>query len=148
NYAPLFFKSCAKNPSINWLIVTDQRIDDRALPTNVSVRVTTFPRLKRQIDDCMGIDTALRSPYKLCDFKPAYGVLFADDVAGFDFWGHCDMDVIFGDLRRFITKDILNTYDKVLIHGHLSLYRNCEAANHYFQLTAPGVHFKDVFVSP
>jgi hypothetical protein len=145
--ADLFFRSCAANPRVNWLLVTDQRMDESRLPSNVALRHTTFPALKKSIDDIMGFATVLPTPYKLCDFRPAYGVIFADAIGGYDFWGHCDMDMIFGDVRKFITDDILQKYNKVLIHGHLSLYRNCEEANHYFQLEAPGVSFREVFTS-
>jgi hypothetical protein len=148
SYADLFFRSCAANPTINWLVVTDQQMDAAQLPPNVAIKRTTFRALKDLIDERMAFQTTLPTPYKLCDFKPAYGVIFADDISGYDFWGHCDMDVIFGDLRQFLTRDILDKYNKVLIHGHLSLYRNCHEANHYFERDAPGVNFRDVFASP
>ena len=85
--ASLFFRSCAENPSINWLLVTDQRVEGHLVPDNVTVRQTTMAALRSSINRIMGMKTALRTPYKLIDFKPAYGVIFADDVAGFDWWG-------------------------------------------------------------
>ena len=148
SYADLFFKSCGDNPSVNWLLVTDQQVDEKRLPKNVALKRTTFEALKRSIDRILGMETALPTPYKLCDFRPAYGIIFAEELAGFDFWGYCDMDMIFGDIRSFLTTDILQAYKKVLIHGHLSLYRNCEEANSYFRLEAPGIRFRDVFTSP
>ena len=53
--------------------------------------------------------------------QAADGVIFTEDLEGFDFWGYCDMNMIFGDIRKFITRDVLLAYKKVLIHGHLSL---------------------------
>ena len=44
-------------------------------------------------------------PYKLCEFKPMFGVLFADVVEGFDFWGHIDNDAILGDV---LSEDFLD----------------------------------------
>src|SRR5262249_25313434 len=76
-----------------------------------------------------------------------FGVIFQDDIAGARFWGHCDMDVIFGDVRKFVTEELLTEYTKLFIHGHFSLYRNCEAANQYFTLKAPGITYTDVFTS-
>jgi hypothetical protein len=146
-YVDLFFRSCAYNSTIDWLLVTDQAVAANRRPSNVRVKQTTFAALKPAFDAKLGFVTTLHTPYKLADFKPAYGVLFAEDVAGYDFWGHCDVDMIFGDVRRFITGDILREYNKVLIHGHLSLYRNCDEANRYFELDAPGVSFRDAFTS-
>src|SRR5262245_24421952 len=148
SYSDLFFKSCGANPTINWLFVTDQPIDAGRLPPNVALRRTTFAGLKKSIDTVLGFETVLPSPYKLCDVRPAYGVIFADAIEGFDFWGHCDMDLVFGDIRRFLTPDILHAYTKVLIHGHLSLYRNRDEANHYFELEAPNVRFRDAVSDP
>jgi hypothetical protein len=74
---------------------------------------------------------------RLCDVGPAYGLIFVDAIEGFDFWGHCDMDLVFDDIRRFLTPDILQAYTKVLIHGHLSLHRNRDDVNHYFEIEAP-----------
>ena len=44
----------------------------------------------------------VNSPYKLCDYKPVYGLIFDEDLQDYDFWGHCDVDLIFGDIRKFI----------------------------------------------
>ena len=148
SYSDLFFKSCGANPTVNWLFVTDQPLDTGRLPPNVALRRTTFASLKNSIDAVLGFETALPSPYKLCDVRPAYGVIFADAIEGFDFWGHCDMDLVFGDIRRFLTPDILQAYTKVLIHGHLSLYRNRDDVNHYFELETPNVRFRDAVSDP
>lgn len=142
NYADLFFRTCAANPTVNWLLVTDQSVDASRLPENVAVKRTTFSALKRGIDAAVGFETALNSPYKLCDFRPAYGQIFLDDIAGFDLWGHCDLDILLGDVRRFLTPEILTGYAKVLIHGHFSLYRNSEEVNRYFLLETPDVSFR------
>jgi hypothetical protein len=147
-YADLFFRSCAHNPSIDWLLITDQTLAPSRLPANVKVLRTTFDAVRRSVDDVLGFRATLPTPYKLVDFRPIFGLVFAEAMAGYDFWGHCDMDMLFGDLRRFITAEILRGYNKVLIHGHLSLYRNCDEANHYFELESPGVNFRDVFTSP
>jgi hypothetical protein len=148
SYSDLFFKSCGANPTVNWLFVTDQPIDAGRLPPNVALRRTTFASLKKSIDAVLGFENVLPSPYKLCDLRPAYGVIFADATEGFDFWGHCDMDLVFGDIRRFLTPEILHAYTKVLIHGHLSLYRNRDDVNHYFELEAPNASFRDAVSDP
>jgi len=148
SYAELFFRSCAENPTVNWLFITDQQLDERRLPRNVALKQMTFAAMKQSIDAVMGMQTALRTPYKLCDFKPAYGVIFAEEAKQFTFWGHCDMDLLFGDIRKFVTDDLLQRYDKLFIHAHLSLYRNCEEANNYYRLKAPGIWYRDVYASP
>jgi hypothetical protein len=80
----------------------------------------------------------IRTPYKLCDFKPLYGTIFQDYLEGYDFWGHIDLDVIWGDIRSFITEDMLSSHDiisayKYYVSGHFALYRNNEYINDLYK---------------
>ena len=61
---------------------------------------------------CFDFAITLHTPYKLCDYKPAYGEIFAPELSGYDFWGYGDMDLVFGDLRAYFTEDKLRKYDK------------------------------------
>lgn len=143
NYFDLFLKSCEFNRSVNWLIFSDNSYD--SLPPNVNLVKMSLNELEALISNKLEKNVELPHPYKLCDFKPAYGFIFSDYIKEFDFWGHCDLDMIFGDIRRFITDDILEKYDKILTHGHFTLYRNNETVNRYFLLTAPNeMPFYDV----
>ena len=50
----------------------------------------------------LGFDTALdafSTRALKTDLRPAYGVLFEEYLDGYDFWGHCDLDVLFGRIR-------------------------------------------------
>lgn len=146
NYFPFFLKSCENNPTVNWLIFTD---DDTSYnyPSNVKVVYTSLNELKEKIQKNFDFPISLESPYKLCDYKPVYGKAFAEYVQGYDFWGYCDTDLIFGDIRGFITDDVLKTALKVLSRGHLSLFRNNDYMNN-FVLTETDGFFKKVYTSP
>lgn len=71
----------------------------------------------------------ISKPYKMCDYRVAYGEMFQDYVKDYDFWGHCDADMIFGDIRHFVTDDILNRYDRLGVDGFFSLFRNIPEIN-------------------
>ena len=131
SYFPLFLTSCRNNPTVDWLIYTDQPLTDT--PANVKVIKVSFDSFARRIVDGLPFKATLKSPYKLCDFKPVYGEVLQDDISGYDFWGHCDCDLIFGDIRTFIGDDILERYTKVLSHGHLTLYHNDPETNSYYR---------------
>ena len=86
-------------------------------------------QFKTDAAKALGFDVAVESGYKLCDFKPAYGHIFADYIREYDFWGYCDVDVIFGNIRSFITDELLSEYDVInarhdYLTGCFSLYRN------------------------
>lgn len=130
NYYQLFLNSCAKNDTINWTIVTDNVVD-YDYPSNVKRVNMTFEEVKHLIKSKFDFDVAISSVHKLCELKPAYGYIFDNFVMGYDYWGYGDLDLIYGDMRSFLTDDFL-TYDKIFTLGHLSLVRNTEEINRLF----------------
>lgn len=130
NYFKFFLKSCENNPTVNWLIITDDQTP-YSYPKNVKIKYQTFSDLRSSIQDLFDFSISLETPYKLCDYKPAYGYIFAEEIKDYDFWGYCDNDLIFGNIRQFITDDILRSSDKVLSRGHLSIYRNTPYMNRF-----------------
>lgn len=146
-YVDCVWRSCEANHDINWILVTDTS-DAGRVPPNVTIVRTTLKELKDRFSEKLGFEVNLSDPRLLCDFRPAYGYLLEEELAGYDFWGHCDLDMIFGDLRKFLPENLFENYDKILNRGHLCLYRNSDKVNGYFRLTAAGVpHYKDVFQS-
>lgn len=130
-YFNLWLQSCERNPDVDFLIVTDNKLLD--LPQNVNCINMEFKQFKSLIDEKLGFKTALNTPYKCCDFKVVYGIVLSDYLKNYDFWGHCDFDLIFGNIRTFVTEEILGKYDKILPLGHLSLYRNTQECNNRYK---------------
>ncbi len=128
----LWLMSCKYNPTVNWIIYTDDKTE-YDYPDNVKVKYTSFDAVKKSFAQHFDFPIYLDNGWKLCDFRPAYGELFADDLAGYDFWGYCDCDLMFGDIRKFYTDEILDTYDKVAFFGHSTLYRNNKKINSLYK---------------
>lgn len=126
-----WLRSCADNPTIDFLLVTDIRISD--IPDNVHIISMGLHMVRQLAEQKIGIPVALERPYKLCDFKPLYGVIMEDYIEQYDYWGHCDFDLIWGDIRSFVEQYHINRYDKFLPLGHLSLYRNTKECNSYYK---------------
>lgn len=148
SYYNLWLKSCECNETVNWLIFTDQK-GKIFSKNNIRVVETSFSAFREIFQSHFDFKISLDMPYKLCDFKPAYGEILQNYIGEYDFWGYCDMDMIFGDIRKFITDDILDSFDKVLKHGHFTLIRNTRAANAFYKMEVPGKHnYKEVFSSP
>jgi len=73
--------------------------------------------------------TNVKHPYKVCDFKPAFGKIFWEFINNYDFWGYGDIDLIYGDIRNFITHDLLENYEVIspdfgFLPGHFSIIQN------------------------
>lgn len=142
----LWLSSCKNNPDFDFLIVTDTEVFN--IPSNVSVLNISIEEVKKRFSTACGLNVILSKPYKLCDFKPLYGKAFTDELKGYDFWGHCDIDVVWGDIKKFITDDILNKYDRIGTYGHFTLYRNCARMNDLYQEKGSAFPYQTVFTSP
>jgi len=135
-WLPAFLLSCKYNP-IDWLLFSDCG-EPSHLPRNVHYIPMTLQDIKKLAEDQLKTAITLAFPYKLCELRPAYGRIFAQYLSGYDFWGHCDLDVIWGDISHWITPNLLEKYDILSARrhrmcGHFSLYRNVEAVNHLFE---------------
>lgn len=124
NYFQLFLRSVGMNPNFNLLLVTDCDLAGLVIPDNVDVHRMSFSDVQKRIFQIISPLAHIKSTYKLCDYRPLYGLLFSEELRGYDFWGHCDADMLWGRLARYISDDILDTHDKFLMHGHFTLYRN------------------------
>ena len=82
----------------------------------------------------LGIHFYPTHPYKLCDLKPFYSIIHENEINGYDFWGFADVDLVFGDIRKFYTDELLEKYKILSTHsdrisGHFCLFKNEEAIN-------------------
>lgn len=140
--------SCSCNPTIDWLIFTDDHTKYN-YPSNVKVTYCSFDDMKKRIQNLYDFPVCLERPYKLCDFRPAYGEIFEQELKKYDFWGHCDLDLVWGDIRKFITDDILDKFDKIGNQGHSTLYKNnVEVNTRYHKIIKDEyneVGYKEVF---
>lgn len=131
-----YLLSVAANPTIRWLCPTDCEIPKKH-PANIIFLPTTLALLNQRVNKIVQAEVPL-NPRKFCDLKPAYAEIFAENIEEYDFWGICDMDIVWGDIRKFITNDILNEYDiissrKENISGHFNLFRNTPQINSLYK---------------
>ena len=119
----VWVRTAGYNKRFDFLIVTDLEYRG-TLPENIHFIKMGFGELKDRIEQKMGFTISLEHPYKLCDFKPAYGLIFENELEGYDYFGNFDVDLAFGDLSKFVTDDILRKYEKLFHLGHFTLYKN------------------------
>jgi hypothetical protein len=135
-----YLLSCAYNPSIDFLIFTDQK-HFPVVPPNVRVKRLTRSSFNALATSKIGVEIELSHARKVCEFKPAYGHLFEEFLDGWDYWGYTDLDVIYGDIRRFLSAATLQDYDvftarKEFIVGHFTLLRNNHRMRKLYQQSA------------
>lgn len=144
-YFPLWVKSCAYNPTVDFYVFTDQLLSDIGMPKNVKLIGCSLSEMKERASKVLGFDAVLSRPYKCCDYKPLYGLMFSDYLSSYDYWGHCDMDLIFGDLQHFFDLYNLYGYDKFGTLGHLSLFRNIEKVNNAYKIPNRHKDYREVY---
>lgn len=101
---------------------------------------TDLEKFKQRVGDKLGITyPAKEGSGKPWDYRPMLGVLYEEEIKGYDFFGHTDLDCVYGDVDKWVTDEFLS---KVEIHsnhysyvmGAWALYRNISAVREFFRL--------------
>lgn len=126
----LFFDSVKRNPTIHFLIYTDCDTSQYAMP-HVRFRNISFQDYLKEVNKKLPIVFSPPNAYKICDLRPMFGFLHQEEFKGYDFFGWCDIDLVFGNIRNFYTDELLNSYELLSTHadrisGHFALFRNTE----------------------
>lgn len=132
NYFEYWLKSAEKNSTFDFLFFTDNT--DYKSEKNIKYIHCTFEEFKAKIQSCVEFKIVLDRPYKICDYRPLYGTALQEYISEYDFWGFCDIDLIFGDIQKYVTDDVLDKYDKIYELGHFTLLRNNKQCNELWKL--------------
>ena len=140
DYLRFWFFSASKNPTIDFLFLTDVpssyvEYSEHKNIHFVSIDAQEFAQ--RALSACPGVDKIETKDfgYHCNQFRPLFGVMFADLLKDYDYWGYVDTDVVFGDIRAFFPDELLSKYDKFLERGHFTLYRNDPEVNDRYLLS-------------
>lgn len=139
---PFFYQSCIDNSKIDFLIFTNEynKVFFKKEENHIRVVYIDWNDFQQIIQSKFDFKVSLESPYKLCDYKPAYGYIFQEYLSGYEYWGHCDCDLIWGNLNMLNKLNNRGGYERIGEYGHLILYKNTEEVNTWFKtLKAEGV---------
>jgi hypothetical protein len=143
-YFPAWLKSCSYNSEFRWFLFTDADLSAYDVPENVTSRSLTLQQFREKMAQELGFELHFQTPYKVCDFRPLFWVLLQEESDRYDFWGHCDMDMLFGDLQAFIEPSWFVNYDKIFSLGHLTLYRNNCTTNRMYRRMHPTLEWREI----
>lgn len=113
--------------------------------------INDYDFLKKRIKDKLDIELVdERARYYISDFDPTFGVLFEEEIQGYDWWAHINLDCVYGRLHNYMTDEFLKDCDIFgndpnAINGIFSLYRNIEKVNKLFYRIHP---WKKILESP
>lgn len=126
----LFVETIRQNREIDFLFYTD--CDPSLLQgDNIKVRKISFDDYIQEVNNKLELTFQPPNAYKLCDLRPMFGQIHRDEFREYDYYGWCDVDLLFGNIRSFYTDEILSRYDVFSTHadrisGHFALFRNTE----------------------
>lgn len=148
NYAKLFFDSCKSNPNIDFLLIND-KIQHSYQDENIYFLKSSLEEFNQLASEKLQLPIALTWAFKICDFRSTFGKVYEDRLKGYDFWGYCDLDVVFGNTSHFLTNEALEKYDVFATNvkwmsGSFSLYRNNDIVN---SLYTEAIGYQEVLTS-
>lgn len=135
--------SALYNKDIDFMFFTDCDVEPAQ---NIIVHKMGFSDFCHMIQEKFEFPIVLNSPYKICDYRPAFAYILSDYIKGYDFWGWGDLDAVYGNIRHFMTDEVLSHYRMISGWGHFSLYHNDKDTNTYFMKYIKGyLDYKYVF---
>ena len=143
-----YLRSCEPNANIDFLFFSEI-LPPEHYPANVKFIFLTKERFIHLVRGKLDVQITLKNSYKLCEFKPAYGKIFEDYIEPYTFWGYGDIDLLYGDLNKFLSCEILDKYEIISPHinfipGHFCILRNIPEIVNLFSRAA---NYKKVFSS-
>lgn len=135
-FFPYFLLTAKRNQKIDFLIYTDQKVGQFEIlnAKNIEFVTLSFDDLREKVQSKFDFKISLKTPYKLCDYRPAYGLIFEEELKGYDYWGFCDTDVLLGDIYQFLEEHSFfeNDYARYGLLGHLQIFKNSREVNRIF----------------
>jgi hypothetical protein len=152
SYTSLFFRSVASNKCIDVLLFVD-REPVLNVPANVHVRVISRAGILERIFSSTGLELAEITGHKLCDFKPFYSSIFSEELKPYRWWGHCDIDLMFGDLAPWLDQRLSSAYDVVTAGpdstvGHFTIYKNDNVVTSEMRMMIENPTYKNILLHP
>jgi hypothetical protein len=151
HYFQLFLDSAARNPEVDFYIFNDSFAEIKT-PSNVKIIYLSLSEFNQLASTKLSllINIPHDFGYKMNDLKPAYGVIFEDYIKDYEFWGYCDIDIIWGKITDFLTEDVLANYDVFTAEethnaGHFTVFRNSGVTVDLFRQTDD---YKTIFTDP
>lgn len=130
NYFSIWLESASKNKDIDYYIITNSNYPYPTYP-NIFLVHRSLSDIRNKLISITGHNVKLEKPYKLCDYKPAYGLIFEDIVAPYIYWGWCDPDIIWGDLNTLSIEETFKDYDVIGGGGAFTILKNIKPLKEY-----------------
>lgn len=131
-YFSAWLKSAERNVDIDFYLFFDRDVYSNA--TNIHFIRTTMQNEITRISEKIGEVIKITDAYKFCDLRPSFGIGYQEYLKDYNFWGYCDIDMVFGNIRSFLTDEVLDEYERLYNYGHLTIFRNNSKMNDLYSM--------------
>jgi hypothetical protein len=100
-WLPITLHSMAANDRVDFIVVGDAP-PPSVLPPNVRFETIAYTAMQARLTQLTGRSVVYTNTYKANDIKPLLPALYPEAIRGYEWWGWADLDVIFGDLLKFV----------------------------------------------
>lgn len=142
-YFGAWAKTCAYNTKYDFLLFSDHH-PDVVLPENIKYNKFDKDLFVERVKKRLIKKPSIKKAYRLCDFRPMYGIIFSEELKEYEYWGYCDIDVVFGSIEKFCPIDEIKKYDAVFNNGHFTLIRNTDCMNRLYMQKGSLFNYKTV----
>ena len=133
-----YLLTCSRNSEFEWIFFSDSDEFPSSAPANVIHHKISKPDFTKLVfnQTHIALPTAC-IPNRLCDLRPAYGSIFSEFLSA-PMWGHCDVDVFWGNLSSFVKDRYIEKFDILTsrghsMSGHVSLFKNLKDNSFYYK---------------
>lgn len=148
SYLPIWIKTCQSNHKFDFLLFTDANIKadfpELIVPSNIKYIAFTKEEFLKRVQQTIIDNPCIKQSYRLCDFRPMYGLILKKELEEYDFWGYCDIDLVFGNISKFVTKNDFERKDAIFNGGHFTLIKNNIKMNNLFKQKGALFNYKIV----
>lgn len=144
-YMPIWIQTIEKNKNFDFLLFTDDpNVYSLKISENLIIREVTLSSFITKAQEVLNTTVNIERAYRLCDFRPMFGLIFSEYLREYDFWGYCDLDLVFGDIGKFVTDQEISEYDAFFNGGHFTLIRNNSFMNNLYKENGAAFKFSTV----
>lgn len=137
NYFHVWLNAVKHNSSIHFCIISDCVEQKADFPDNVEVIHLSFDAFTKIVQSKFDFKVSINNLGRISQFRPALAYIFPELVKGYEYWGYIECDLIPGDIRTFLTDELLEKYDKFFKLGHFQIFKNNEKNKNLFMHRTP-----------
>lgn len=112
DYFGYYAATCKQNSTVRFVVINDT-LEKSYTDGNIEYIRFDLDEVNEIASREIGETIRLVNSWKINELKPLFGRIFKERLKDVDFWGWCDLDIIWGDLRSFLAEEMLAKYDVI-----------------------------------